>query len=190
MIQKDLNLFSVYKKSSPASAGKGYKGIVVMVVLFIFIVGAAYGGLLILKRNLQTSINAIETEMNDPDTKALQKELEAAVRKNELLLQYINSAKSAKSAFDKSRIIDSSVFRSVLDAIPASVSIGSYAVTATDISLVCTSLDFPSTATYAKALADKDIFFSVSYDSVVKGDDGLYRFTLYFHFEKESEPLE
>lgn len=183
MTQKDLNLFSAYKKNTSGSGAKGYRGIILMATAFILVVALAYGTLFILKAGIQKEISDIQFELNDPQVSKLQKELEREIARNNLMARYKKGLTEAVKKYSESKVIDKVLYDDIISAAPSDTLISSISIDASVITLNCTSVGFNSAGTFAQSLSRKEKFTSVAFNSVRANADGKYEFSLVFGFK-------
>jgi Tfp pilus assembly protein PilN len=190
IMQKDLNLFKVYKSSSSKAGGNNFKSVILIAISFILIVALAYGVIFYMKFNLQGQIQQIKNDLKVPSVVENQNKLSKESNRNQLMTKYNAALKTAKSSFDASRFIDAELFGKITSAIPADVIMSNITINPQSINLNCTCTDKLAPAIFAQALSNKDLFVLVTYNgiSLNQGKPG-YSFNLKCDF-KEVTPNE
>ena len=166
MIQKDLNLFVVYKNSASKGVGSSTKSIVICVVLFVLIVGVTYGTIFFLNYNLQAQIRQTKNNLNVPSVVENQKKLVKESNINQLMLRYKAALSTAKKNFDTSRFIDSELVAKISSSIPDDVIFNSLSITPQSVAISGTCANALSPSVMSQALNAKGLFKSVTFDAI------------------------
>jgi|GEM_PF-2246368 hypothetical protein len=189
-IKRDLNFFTAYKKGSPKAGNSGAKGVILVMMCFVLVVGIAWGVLFFVQRNIKNQISTIKTELSRPAVIKLQDELNQAAKKNELMSSYRTAITLAKKSFDASRVIDSSLFGKITESMPQDMTIKSFVVNPQSIQMLCSCTDKMSPAVLKQALEKKAVFSNITYDGVTLNEEkGTYSFTMncIFGVDKKDE---
>lgn len=185
MIQKDLNLFTAYKKHTSDSGARGYKSIIFISIVFVLVVLISYGALFFMKSNVKTQIDDIKSELSKPEVSELQKILAGEIKTNELMVRYRKGLELALKKYDQSRKIDTELYNTLVLAAPNGTEILYISIDAVSININCTSASFDAPGLYAQELKSKGIFTSVVFDSVKLNSDGRYEYKLSLGFKGE-----
>lgn len=187
MIYKDLNLFLVFKQNAPKIAGRGGKGIVLCIIAFVLVVGLAFGGLTFYRRMLEGQTSALRGRLSDAEVAKATQRLAQERRRTELLRKYYTAVLAAAERFGASRHIDPKLLRAMTDAMPEDVTLTSFTVTPTSAVLTCQASRFLSSAMFAQALEQNELFASVVYENVLRADSGVYTFSITCTFADAKE---
>lgn len=168
MIQKDLNLFLVYKNSGKGGKGtKSSKGIFILAACFLLVVLLSYGGILFIKINMQNQTNNINNQLSVPSVIVANTKIALENKKNELLNAYQNTINVAKTKFDTSLIIDGDLLIKIASSMPTDVGTNSMVISPLSLGMSCSCTEKMSPAIFAQNLTLKNIFKSVSYNGVI-----------------------
>lgn len=188
-MQKDLNLFNIYKASSSKNSGGSFKSIIIVSISFILLVLIAFGALFIININLQNTNNQIKNYLAMPEVVKAQSEFTSKSTQNKFMNKYKSALTTAKESFDKSRFIDSKLLGAISSSLPADVQTTNINVTQLFVTLNCTSTDKMAPAILTQALSSKDLFASITYDGIslnkdVKTGATTYTFNLKCDFKE------
>ncbi len=187
MMQKELNLFSAYKSSGSkgAKGGKSAKGILILSGCFLLVVLLIYGGLLFFKINMQNQINSIKNELLTPAVKEANLRISYEIKKNEMLISYINALNTAKTKFDASLIIDSQLLNKITSSMPDDVIMTDINISPVSIQISCNSSNVLAPDIFIQALNSKDLFSNVSYNGLKNNvERNLFTFVLECDFKE------
>jgi len=184
-MQKDFDLFAAYKSTSNKTVGnKSAKGLVVMIVLFVLIVGGAYGTLKFFDYSAQLKIAQVRESLSAPAVLEAQTKLAASAKLNELMTQYKIALTMAQKNFDASMVIDASILEQIAQSTPDDVTISGLTITPQAVGITCVCTDPLAPAVFTQALHKKDLFLAVSYSGITLEGDGTYTFTLNCTFKE------
>ena len=179
MIQKDLNLFSVYRSGSSKDATKSIKGISLIIASFVAVVILSYVLLAIVKMSIQGNIDQLTLQMNTPSMVENQVKLANENSKKDLLNKYYSALKAANLNFVKSRIIDETLISNVSSSLPPDVSITNILISQLSIEFSGRCINAWSPAVLEQTLNRKGVFKSISFDGITIAEGkGYYTFKM------------
>lgn len=182
-MHKDINFFSVQKNIQ--SKASGFRSIILICIVFILIIGLAFGIINLLKFNYSSKINSIKKSMNTKELNDAKAKIDFAGKKQELMQQYNSALTIAATAYNKSFKIDKGIFESITSSMPDDVTSSQITVNIQSITLTCKSTNILSPANFTQALKSKGIFSSVSYDGVAEiKEEGKYGFNMICVFKE------
>lgn len=187
MIEKDINLFEAGQAKAAHRQGGG--GVVLLLTLFFaLIVGGCYAWILYMQSGLEEKTLQIQQQLADPQLVEAQQRLYAELEKFNRMAEYQAALTAAGSAFDHTRVISPALLGQLTGCLTADTALDSFSITLQGATLVCRSPSFLAVAAITQALEQLDAVARASYDSVIQGPDGLYRFTLACSFEEVTLP--
>mgnify|MGYP000890850118 CR=1 FL=1 len=187
MINKDLNLFTPYKKHAPKTAGRGGKAVALSALAFTLVVGLCFGGLFFYRTTLENDTASLRSKLSQADVAEAGQRLSQEMRKKDLLTKYYLAVSQASGKFALTRHIDPGLLRALTGVMPQDVTLTSLSVTPSSAVLTCSSGQFISSAVYAQALQQNELFSSVTYESVQRQDSGAYSFSITCVFAEQKE---
>lgn len=167
-MQRDINLFSVYR--SPAESERGLDKVT---IIGLSLVGACILGVAgtfayyklsdVSYQLLQRSITGY---LQSSNVKKAESSWAAYVQKLTALKSYQNEANAQVSAYKKIPVIDSTLLSVIAGAMPADIKTQSLAYAGNALTLTCTATDNLSPANFVHTLKETGKFDSVTYSSV------------------------
>lgn len=180
MITKDLDLFKAYNSGPEKTAGKNNLIMpLIIIAVFVFLVGAAFGTLYLVQSNVKSQIKGIREELKGKEYVEAANKLGSEEKKNEYMRTYKSALDIAKKNFDKSRIIDRKLLEDINTSLPSGVTVLSININPQNVQLICESADMLSPALLTDNLTAKSIFGSITYDGITKNEENnLFSFTM------------
>ncbi len=99
-MKRDINLFTAYKNGSAKIGEKSNAGLLLLILIFIFIIAASYGGLVIYQRDIEERASVLNAQNRNAGSE--QRKLEVAIERSNLLGIYNDALIEAKAKFDSS----------------------------------------------------------------------------------------
>lgn len=182
-VKSDLNLFKAYKAGPGKAARSGARGLVAIILLFVVMVAAGYAVPYLLQMQVKQQAEDIRARLAIPEVAELQQKLNQSVNKNSLLLAYLEVLNHAEQGFAQSNFIDSKLFDLLAGSLPTDTTVRTLDVNAQSLQMRCVSPDRLAPAKLTQALQQTGAFSSITYDGVVRGDDGRYTFSMHCLFD-------
>ena len=177
-VKNDLNLFKAYKSGPGKAARSSARGMVAIILLFILLVGAGYAVPYLLQMQAEQQAAEIRADLAVPEVAQLQEKLNQSVNKHALLMAYLEVLNHAQEGFSQSNLIDSALFDLLARAMPPDASIRNLEVNARSLQMTCICADPLAPAKLVQELRKTEAFSSITYNGVVKSDDGVYTFSM------------
>jgi|LSQX01.2.fsa_nt_gb Tfp pilus assembly protein PilN len=176
-MKRDINLFTAYKNGSAKIGEKSNAGLLLLILVFIFIIAASYGGLVIYQRDIEERASVLNAQNRNAGSE--QRKLEVAIERSNLLGIYNDALIEAKAKFDSSVFLTSDKLDKIADALPKTVTVESMKINPQSVRLSCICKNPLDPAQFTRDLNLTLLFSSVTYDGVVydQGRDE-YRFNI------------
>ena len=179
-MHRDIDFFSAYRRPIDAR-GSVDKVTLAGAVIVAAAVVAVFGGWGVLRLSAQGArmeIDSARAYLARPDVVAAGKKIAAGREKIAGLSQYSAVAKSAQTAFEALPKLDSGLLGVLAKCEPAGMNVTGVDFGGSVLTLTCNTGDDTGAAVFTKALRETGRFSSVSYNSLNKGSDGNYYFSV------------
>lgn len=170
-MQRDINFFNSYMQKANKNGGNSTKIFFISIFSLVSVVLLTYLLLLIFTLGMQSNIKSIKTDMNSSNNKTLKIQHDKNTKVEESLNKYQISLNQALRSYNRTRVIDTSIFDNISKATPADVVISSIAVNTDVVNITCKGSTPYSAAYFSQNLMKTDMFINVTYNGVTSEKD-------------------